>query len=320
MGTRRNGRGVGAGSCVCGALARLGPWCLSGPFDLLSQYGLTKQNGVAVHNEYVTDLITQNMPWTMLAWTQVHSGHLPLWNPYSLLGMPLAFNWLSSAFSVPALLSYLVPLHLAYTVQILVTLVIAGTGVYVLGRVTGLGVLGCVMAASVCELSGPYMAWLGWPQTQVMSWAGWLFAAAILIVRGRHRARAIVFFAVVTACAIYAGFPEGVVLLGLALLMSLVVRLTLQAFWFQGSGPILRPVIDLALATIGGAALSAPLNTPGLQLTAHSIRTLGNFGFPQPLPPPRLFGTVLQGFDGLPEASSRWFGTTGPHTSKITWG
>ena len=80
------------------------------------------------------------IPWSTLAWTQVHHGHLPLWNPYSGLGLPLAFNWQSAVFSLPALIGYLLPLHLAYTAQIIVTLVVAGTGAYALARVLGLGV------------------------------------------------------------------------------------------------------------------------------------------------------------------------------------
>ena len=60
----------------------------------------------------------------MLAWTQVHHGHLPLWNNYEALGMPLAFNWGSGAFSLPALVSYLTPLRVVYWVQILVSLVV----------------------------------------------------------------------------------------------------------------------------------------------------------------------------------------------------
>ena len=159
-----------------------------GPFDLLSRYGLSSRSGVVVHNSLSSDQIDAFIPWTNLAWTQVHHGHLPLWNPYSALGMPLAFNWQSAPFSVAAVVGYLFPVHLAYTAQVLVTLVIAGTGVYVLGRVLGLGVLGCTMAATVYELSGPFMGWLGWPVATVMSFAGWLFVAAILVVRGERRA------------------------------------------------------------------------------------------------------------------------------------
>lgn len=47
------------------------------------------------------------------------------------------------------------------------------------------------------------MAWLGWPVSSVVSWLGWLFAAAILVVRGRRRSWSIAFFAVALAASIY---------------------------------------------------------------------------------------------------------------------
>jgi hypothetical protein len=277
-----------------------------GPFDIITSHGLSQHTGTVVHNRQTADIITEMIPWTSLAWTQVHQGHLPLWNPYSALGTPLAFNWQSATFSVPALLGYLVPLRLDFTVQMLATLVIAGTGVYVLGRVLRLSVFGCVMAATVFELSGEFFGWLGWPVASVMAWMGWLFAAAILIVRGRHRVRAIVFFALATAFAVYSGQPDALFLLVLGLVVFVVVLLGLRGPWFTGSGPILRPAVDLVLATAAGAALGAPLILPGLQLTSGAIRATIS-GSPA-LPPHDLVSVILQGFDGVPVAGSRWFG------------
>ena len=277
-----------------------------GPFDIVARVGLSRQPGVSVHNPQTADLITEMIPWTSLAWTQVHHGHLPLWNPYSALGMPLAFNWQSATFSVPSLLGYLAPLHLAYTVQVLTSLVIAGTGVYVLGRVMRLGVPGCVMAGTVYELSGPFFGWLGWPVASVMAWAGWLFAAAILVTRGHRRVGAVVFFAVVVALAVYSGQPDAMVLLAVGLAVFVVVLLALRARWLGGSGPIVRPALDLVVAVVAGAALGAPLLLPGLQLSAGGIRT-GKTGTPA-LPLHDISAVIFQGFDGLPVAGSRWFG------------
>src|ERR1700722_10603709 len=73
-----------------------------GPYDLLSRSGLLKQPGVAVHNTWVGDQIAQMITWTSLVWTQVHHGQLPLWYPFSGLGMPLAFNWQSAPFGLQA--------------------------------------------------------------------------------------------------------------------------------------------------------------------------------------------------------------------------
>jgi len=279
-----------------------------GPFDQLSRYGLSSRPGVVVHYTGPGDQIEMLIPWTTLAWTQVHSGHLPLWNPYSALGMPLVFNWQSAAFGVPALVSYLFPLHLAFTVAEVATLSIAGGGAYVLGRVLRLGVLGAATAATVYELSGPLVGWLGWPNAAAMSWAGWIFAAAILIVRARHRARDIAFFAIVLACAIYAGQPETVVLFALALTVFLAVFLVIRARRSRDPAPVLRPILDLAVAAGAGAGLAAPLALPGLQLASASVvRVASSYGA---LAPHNVENLLFQGFDGLPVAGNHWFGNS----------
>jgi hypothetical protein len=279
-----------------------------GTFDQLSRYGLSARPGTVVHYTGPGDQIEMMIPWTTLAWTQVHHGHLPLWNPYSGLGMPLVFNWQAASFSIPALVGYLFPVHLAYTVGQITTLFIAGGGVYLLGRVLRLGVLGATTAATVYELSGPFMGWLGWPNASAMSWAGWLFAMAILIVRGRHRSRDIALFAVFLACAIYAGQPETVVLFGMALAVFTVVFLGLRGRRAHPRAPVLRPVLDLAVAAVAGAALSAPLALPGLQLASTSVvRVVSSYGA---LPPYDLRNLLFQGFDGLPVAGNRWFGNS----------
>jgi len=246
-----------------------------GPFDWLSQLGLSQQSGVTVHNPVARDQITQMIPWTTLAWTEVHQGHLPLWNPYSALGTPLAFNWQSSTFSLPALVGYLFPLRLDYTVQVLTTFVIAGTGVYVLVRLLRCGALASAFAATAFELSGAFMLYTGWPIASVMSWAGWLLAATILIVRGGHRARNVAFFALALALAIYAGQPDALIILGLGLAGFIVTYLVMRAISLDASESTLRPLFDLAIATVAGAALGAPLLLPGYQVARHSVRSHG---------------------------------------------
>ncbi len=159
-----------------------------GPYDILSQGGLTAHPG-GVNDALRGDQIEQMIPWTNLAWTQVHAGHLPLWNSYNVMGTPLAFNWQSATFSLPALIGYLLPLNLAYTTQVIATLIIAGTGAYMLCRLLRLSPVASAFAGVVFELSGPLFTWLGWPIASVFSWIGWILTGFILIQRGRHRAR-----------------------------------------------------------------------------------------------------------------------------------
>jgi hypothetical protein len=280
-----------------------------GPYDILENYSLTSHGTVHLHNWTLGDQIRLFIPWTNLVWTQVHQGHLPLWNPYSALGMPLAFNWQSAPFAFSTAIGYLFPVHLAYTVQVVVTVVVAGTGAYVLGRVLGLSTLGCVMAGTAFELSGPFIAWLGWPLSTVMSWSGWVFAALVLVLRGKRRAGPIVFLAVAVAFVVLSGDPEAVVLLGLSSVIFAAVVLVLRTSRFGGSGAIRRPVLDAVVAFVLGGCLAAPVVLPGLQLAAKSNRTaVGPTNGPKTLPLSDLVHVIFQGFHGLPLNTSTWFG------------
>jgi hypothetical protein len=272
-----------------------------GPYDWLDRYGLSKVTGAVIHDLH-GDQILQMIPWTQLAWTQVHQGHLPLWNSYSALGTPLAFNWQSATFSVPTLISYLVPVRLAFTVQVLVTLVTAGTGAYVLARILKMDVLGCALAGTVFELSGAFVFWLGWPIGSVLSWSGWLFAAVLLIMRGRSRWRNIVFFAVALACAVYAGQPDALTLLLLAVLIFAASSLILRWPLLGGSGPILRPFVDLVVAGLAGSALAAPLILPGYQVASTAIRTFQGSTFKRQVawPVGDIGHLMFQGLNGVP--------------------
>ncbi len=296
-----------AGVTLAPALSR--GWMI-GTYDLLANKGLTSRPGVVVHGSYInSDVIGEMVQWTTLNWSQVHHGVLPLWNPYNGLGLPLAFNWQATSFGVPSLIGYLVPLQYAYTAVVVATLVIAGTGAYVLARVLRLGFLGAIMVATVFELGGPLMAWLGYPIGQVLAWGGWLFAAGLLVVRGERRIPAITFLAVVTACAIYAGQPETLIVMMGALAVFLIVLLALRAMpprMGLGTGPIRRPVLDLIIAVGTGLALGAPLLLPALQLTASSVRstTAGT----NALSAHELLYLIFSGFDGVPVAGNYGFG------------
>jgi len=273
-----------------------------GPYNLLSGFGLSQTPGAVFHNGRGSDQLEQMIPWTTLAWTQVHHGQLPLWNPYSALGMPLAFNWQSATFGVPALVGYLVPLRLAYTAQVIATLMIAGTGVYVLSRVLRCGVVASVFAGTVFELSGAFMNWLGWPISSVMSWAGWLFAAALLVIRGAHRARDIALFALALAFAVYAGQPDAMAVLAVAFIVFLTAFFVLCSPRLGGSGAVLRPLFDLVVGTIAGFALAAPLALPGLQLTRMSTRVVSGraFGGDQAVPASEVGHFLFPGLNGYP--------------------
>jgi hypothetical protein len=262
-----------------------------GAFGSLSTYGLTARSGVVIHNGVAADQVTEVLPWIQMAWTQVHHGHLPLWNTQEALGMPLAFNWGSGAFSLPALVSYLTPLRVVYWVQIVVSFVVGGTGAYFFGRVLRLHPVACAFAGTTWVLSGPAFGYLGLPDTAVMSWAGWQFAATLLIMRGTRRVWAIVLLAVSVAFSILAGNAqiELVILLALG---TFIVIVLLCRVTRDGARAIRRPIADLAFAFVVGGALAAPLALPGLQLARASVRNVSPYGGANPIS--QLLSTIFQ--------------------------
>jgi hypothetical protein len=299
---------IGVGCVLAAGIAVMVPALIHGssfgPFSVLTHDGLLRQHRTGKSNPFGGDLVTQMLPWASLAWKQVHHGFLPLWNPFNASGTPLAFNWQSAAFSLPAVVGYLVPLAVAYTTQVLVTVAIGGTGVYFLARVMRLNVLGCVFAGVVFELSGSFIGWLGWPVASVMSWSGWLFGAALLVVRGRHRARAIVLFAVAAAFAVYAGQPDTLLLMGCFLSVFVVILLVAEA----GPGVNrLRRAGDLLVGALAGLALAAPLLLPGVQLLSMSSRDIGGKALlgQHSLALQKLVVVAIPGLNGFPVAWNR---------------
>ena len=249
-----------------------------GPYDILSQFGLTAHPS-AVKDGLLVDQIDQMIPWATLSWTQVHAGHLPLWNSYNVLGTPLAFNWQSASFSVPALISYLLPLSLVYTTQVLVTVIVAGSGAYLLCRILGLGAVASAFGGVVFELAGPMFHWLGWPIASVFSWTGWILAGFILIQQGRHRARYVVLTGGALAAAVYGGQPDALIVLFMGIAVFVVVSIATLKVRGHSTFCLVPPLIDTSLAVLLGFLLSAPLVLPGVQLLSGSVRSLNGAVF-----------------------------------------
>ncbi len=269
-----------------------------GPFDILSRLGLTKQPGVPIQSLQNSDLINSLIPWTTIAWHQVHQGHLPIWNPYNGLGMPLAFNWQTAPFGLPALVGYAVPVRYAFTTGVIVNLLVAGSGAYVLGRVLKMGVVASATVGTVFELSGSIVAWLGFPFPSVISWAGSIFAIGLLILRGRHRAGCIVALAVCIALALNGGAPEGFTVMMLAAGLFFALMLLYVPDGQMAPARSSNPAADLAVAAVSGVALAAPFALPGFQLSKESVRSLSSNG--GSLTWRTLVYLPFQDFDGLP--------------------
>ena len=281
-----------------------------GPFDILESFGLGQVHGVVPYNPVVLDQIAQMAPWNFLDWTQVHGGHLPLWDAYSGMGTPLAFNFQSAPFALSTIAGYLVPLRFAYTMAVFTKMVLAGTGVFFFCRTIKLSNLSALFAASVFELSGSFTGWLGWPQSSVICLIGWTLGATVLVLNrpGRPtRPVCISLFALVFAFCIYGGHPESLILVTETIAIVSVVYLTARIRSMPGSiVQALAPAVDLILGFVAGAALAAPLLLPGLPLLSNSARQ-SNIGY-MGIPSKYLINLLAPGWFGLPITGHATYG------------
>src|SRR5487761_898711 len=119
-----------------------------GNYDFeLALTSLTQGVFHAIHSPFNGDAVSQMIAWNTLDWQMIHHGQFPLWNQYSALGMPQFLNFESSVLSLPDLVSYLFPLTAAFWAVVVTKLVIAGTGVYLLGRVLRMTPVGALFSA-----------------------------------------------------------------------------------------------------------------------------------------------------------------------------
>ena len=226
-----------------------------GPFD----YGTTLTSlGTGlyphIHNLSNGDALSQMISWNTLDWRSIHSGHFPLWNDYSGLGMPEFLNFESSVLSLPDLLSYLAPLRDAFLVVVFVKFALAGTGAYVFARVVGVRIPAALFAGVTFMFSGAFANWITWPLADVVAWTGWIAALAVVAYRSRRKLP-VVGLAVVVAFSVYGGFPEANVML--VFVLGTFFAVAAAAAWICGRRPSLSGMLRATAGVVAGVALSS---------------------------------------------------------------
>lgn len=251
----------------------------------------------SVHNLRMQDAVAQMVAWNTFDWRSIHSGQFPLWNSYSVLGMPEFSNFESSVLSLPDLVGYLFPLSVSFLVSIAAKLIIAGCGVYVFARSLRLQVVSSVIAGVTFMLSGALSQLATSPQADVFAWMGWLCAGGIWVYRSRGRWIPVVMLSLAVAFFFYGGFPEA------NLLVSLVLG-CLGVVWIICARRTVAVVgiARIVFAWFVGAMLAAPLWLPGLNLISRSIRSNDTF-YPL-LSISELNVLLVPGYDGLPVGAS----------------
>ncbi|ASL39436.1 MULTISPECIES: hypothetical protein [Acetobacter] len=187
------------------------------------------------------------------------SGHIPWWERFSGMGLPLAAEMQNSALFFPFVLLLIFAngvLYLKIAMQIM-------SGLFMLGFLyeMRLSRLTALTGAILIELSGT-LAWFAHgpimplPFLPLLAWGVWRSCQPDL----KTRLGGCFITALAIAGSLYAGFPETAFMSGLLVLCIAIWRVcTLRGKWLQGALPI-------GVGGILGLFLSAPAVVPFLSL------------------------------------------------------
>ena len=104
------------------------------------------------------DDLTQNFPLRVLAGHEIRSGHLPLYDPYIWSGAPLLAGWNAGAAYPFTFLFAVAPAVAAWTLNMILTWAVAGTGMFAFLRACRLGRVPAVLGALSFAFAGAMSA------------------------------------------------------------------------------------------------------------------------------------------------------------------
>lgn len=158
------------------------------------------------NNSLLFDVAFQFFPWSSHSLTSIHNWTIPLWNPYSLAGLPFLANHQSSVFELTKLLGYSLGLSAVWLPSLSwwLTIALAGFFTFAFLRELDLSFPAAVIGGSAFALSGPMIVWLGWPHSSTALWLPFLLLCVDKIIKnkGLHW---IAWLAIGVAFVFYAG-------------------------------------------------------------------------------------------------------------------
>jgi hypothetical protein len=197
----------------------------------------------------------------------IASGSWPLWDPFIGFGQPMLANPSAQVAYPPTWLNLFVPLGTAYTLYVVGHLLLAGVGLYVLGRHWDLSRPASLVAAAIFVLSGPLLSMVSlWHHLAGACWMPWVVLAADRTLRVPEVGRALAWGAL-WSLQLLAGSADMCALSGLVVVGCAIPYA--RTIFAAENRPRLVAVGMAAALAIG---LSAVQWWPTVDIVRHSAR------------------------------------------------
>jgi len=220
---------------------------------------------IGTHTWFFRDYGAYLYPLNVFTRNSLLRGELPLWNPYSQCGVPHMAQL--GSWYPPTLLAIFLPLPWSLNIVVVLHLLWAGLGVYLLASRWGLGTFAATWAGMAAVFNGVILSSIEWAAyIAVLSWTPWIVLLAMQ--SWEKGGRWILLAALASGMQILGGMPELVVLTWIFVAVVWVGAVIAKNVSVRASA--LRTVWIILLAS----GLTSFQTLPFLDLMAHSQRNL----------------------------------------------
>ncbi len=256
---------------LCGWLAPLvvlAPWLVGGellaPSDILWNVPGAPVIERTRSHDLLNDTVYQILPWELEVRHALADRRLPFWADTLEGGSSPWANPQAGALSPLQMAARAVPIQHHLLAGLVLKLLVAFQGTWLLARATGRSRASSLLAAAGFALGGGLFSWALFPVTATMAWVPWLGAAVIRLFR-RPGPRVIATAAAITAIVLISGHPETG---GFGGIFAAVWGLGLRR---KATG-LAKGFGAAALAALLGFGLAAPQLLPFLAVVPDSQR------------------------------------------------
>jgi hypothetical protein len=218
----------------------------------------------------IGDIVTSFYPFRAFGAQAVREGTIPLWNPEILLGAPFLANAQSALFYPPNFLYYVLPLPIAWTMNILLRMFLAGMFMTLFVRSIGGSRTGAILSGILFASCGFMTAWQGQAMGDAAIWLP-MICYSVNRLRLEPSRRVFALTAVALAMPVLAGHPETA---GHVTLAAMFLALVL---WLSSAGPESKRLEVRFVALFAGAGVLA-LGLTAVQVLP-TLEWLGELGY-----------------------------------------
>ncbi len=228
------------------------------PFKSYAPHGFEHSS-----NPLLYDQTAQFYPFLFFARQEIRSGHLPLWNPYIMMGMPFVADAISAVLYPINIVFYTFPFKDAFAISAFRRLFIAGFGMFLFADAIGLEFLASLFAGISFMFCSFNIVWLNHPLTNVSVFLPWLFLLSYKFIK-TERLRYAGWLALITGVQFLGGHPETSAHI---LLAAMIYIITLLAFQYKNKrslSDVIRTFTLIAASLMLGFMIASPMLLPFL--------------------------------------------------------